>query len=162
MNKEIVLAGGCFWGVQEFFRRAGTVSQVSGYSQGHVINPSYQQVCTQETGHAEVVKITYDPNQITLERILELYFRIIDPTLLNQQGNDKGTQYRTGIYYVDQEDEGIIRKALANEQAKYRKPLVVEVEPLKNFSEAESYHQDYLVKNPRGYCHIDMSLLDKD
>lgn len=160
MHKEIVLAGGCFWGVQEFFRRAGTHSQTSGYSQGHVKHPSYEQVCTGETGHAEVVKIVYDPETISLKRILELYFRIIDPTLINQQGNDIGTQYRTGIYFVDPTDEAIIVEALKQEQLKYSKPLVVEVEPVKNFYEAEGYHQDYLIKNPQGYCHVDMSVLD--
>ena len=159
-EKQIVLAGGCFWGVQEFFRRAGTTSQISGYSQGQVFQPSYEQVCTGTTGHAEVVKVVYNPEVISLERILELYFRIIDPTLVNQQGNDIGPQYRTGIYYKQDIDLPIIEQVLNNEQKKYAKPLVVEVEKLHNFFVAENYHQNYLIKNPQGYCHVDMSLLN--
>ncbi len=162
MEKEIVLAGGCFWGVQEFFRRAQTKAQISGYSQGKVFRPTYQQVCTGLTGHAEVVKIVYDPEVISLARILELYLRIIDPTLVNQQGNDIGPQYRTGIYYTDESDRPLIEETLKKEQEKYDKPLVVEVEKLHNFFIAETYHQDYLVKNPSGYCHVDMSLLEDD
>lgn len=157
--KEIALAGGCFWGVDEFFsRKEGVLTTKSGYSNGHVEKPTYEQVCTGETGHAETVYLTYDEEKINLETILEKFFKVIDPTSLNRQGNDVGTQYRTGIYYVDPEDEALVRDFIEGKKDKYTKPIVVEVEPLRNFFDAEEYHQDYLKKNPRGYCHIDLSI----
>lgn len=157
--KEIALAGGCFWGVDEFFsRKEGVLTTKSGYSNGHVEKPTYEQVCTGETGHAETVYLTYDEEKINLETILEKFFKVIDPTSLNRQGNDVGTQYRTGIYYVDPEDEALVRDFIEAKKDKYTKPIVVEVEPLRNFFDAEEYHQDYLKKNPRGYCHIDLSI----
>lgn len=158
--KEIVVAGGCFWGVEEYFRRAkGIIEATSGYAQGHVEQASYQQVCSGETGHSEVVKLTYDPSVISLEKICEHLFRIMDPTTRNRQGNDIGSQYRSGIYYMDAEDEPIIKNFIAKEQRNYRKPIVTEVEPLGLFVKAEDYHQMYLVKNPTGYCHVNMNLL---
>lgn len=157
--KKIALAGGCFWGVDEFFsRKEGVLSTKSGYSNGQVENPSYEEVCTGKTGHAETVYIEYDENRITLENILEKFFKVIDPTSLNRQGNDVGTQYRTGIYFIDPSDEEKVKAFIDGKKSRYDKPIVVEVEPMRNFFDAEEYHQDYLKKNPRGYCHIDLSL----
>ncbi len=157
--KEIALAGGCFWGVDEFFsRKEGVIYTESGYSNGHVENPSYKEVCTGKTGHAETVYLKYDENKITLEAILNKFFKVIDPTSLNKQGNDRGTQYRTGIYYLDAKDKEKIESFIETKRSKYNKPIVVEVEPLKNYYKAEDYHQDYLKNNPGGYCHIDLSI----
>jgi len=157
--KEIALAGGCFWGVDEFFsRKVGVLSTKSGYSNGQVENPTYEEVCAGKTGHAETVYIQYDETRISLETILEKFFKVIDPTSLNRQGNDIGTQYRTGIYYIDESDKEAIDKFIEGKKPRYTRPIVVEVEPLRNFFDAEEYHQDYLKKNPRGYCHIDLSI----
>lgn len=157
--KEIYLAGGCFWGLQAFFDlRDGIIETIVGYANGNTENPTYEQVCTNRTGYAETLYIKYDENKITLNKILEDFWKVIDPTLLNRQGGDRGTQYRTGIYYTDANDLDIIKESLGNEQKKYQKPIVTEVEKLKNFYEAEDYHQKYLKKNPGGYCHIDLSL----
>lgn len=157
--KEIYLAGGCFWGLQAFFDlRKGIEETVVGYANGITENPTYEQVCTNTTGYAETVYIKYDENEITLTKILEDFWKVIDPTLLNRQGGDIGTQYRTGIYYVQEEDLEIINESLEKEKAKYSKTIVTEVMPLKNFYAAEEYHQKYLEKNPNGYCHIDLTL----
>lgn len=157
--KIIYLAGGCFWGVEEYFSRIeGIIDTEVGYANGKKVNPTYQQVCTGLTGHAETVYVKYDESIVSLELILERFFRIIDPTLLNRQGGDIGSQYRTGIYYTDFDDIEIINKAIENEQIKYNDPIVTEVKELAFFYYAEDYHQDYLKKNPGGYCHIDMSL----
>lgn len=157
--KEIYLAGGCFWGLQAFFDlRKGVVETIVGYANGNTENPTYELVCTNKTGYAETVYIKYDEEEITLNKILEDFWKVIDPTLLNRQGGDIGTQYRTGIYYTDENDLNIIRNSIGYEQKKYNKPIVTEVEKLKNFYKAEEYHQKYLKKNPNGYCHIDLSL----
>jgi peptide-methionine (S)-S-oxide reductase len=157
--KEIYLAGGCFWGVEEYFSRInGVVDTQVGYANGTVPNPSYEEVCTGTTGHAETTYIKYDENTITLQRLLERFWRVIDPTSFNKQGNDIGSQYRTGIYYTNGEDLLIIGKSLEGVESKYNKPIVTEILPLKSFYDAEEYHQDYLKKNPGGYCHIDMSI----
>lgn len=160
--KTIYLAGGCFWGVEEYFSRlAGVRDAVSGYANGNIENPTYRQVCSGNTGFAETVKVTYDPKIIPLSTILRQYFSIIDPTILNRQGNDIGTQYRTGIFYTDSADLPIIEQVMREEAAKFSKPIVVEFEPLKNFYPAEDYHQDYLKKNPFGYCHISFDGIDQ-
>jgi peptide-methionine (S)-S-oxide reductase len=157
--KEIYLAGGCFWGMQAYFDlRKGVKETVAGYANGKIENPTYEQVCTNTTGYAETVYIKYDENEITLDKILADFWKVIDPTLLNRQGADMGTQYRTGIYYVDKDDLSTIKKSLENEAKKYNEPIVTEVMLLKNFYTAEEYHQKYLQKNPDGYCHIDLSL----
>lgn len=157
--KEIYLAGGCFWGLQAFFDlRNGVIETIAGYANGKTENPTYEQVCTNKTGYAETVLIKYDENKITLSKILEDFWKVIDPTLLNRQGGDIGTQYRTGIYYTDENDLYAIKNSLDNEQKKYKQTIVTEVEKLKNFYKAEDYHQKYLKKNPKGYCHIDLSL----
>lgn len=161
-TKEIYLAGGCFWGVEAYFERIpGVMDVVSGYANGNTRNPSYEQVIYMGTGHAETVKVVYDPERVDLETLLRHFFRIIDPTSLNRQGNDRGTQYRTGIYYTEEADAPLITAALQREQGKWQQPLVVENEPLIAFDDAEEYHQDYLAKNPNGYCHVDLNLVDQ-
>lgn len=163
MVKKIVVAGGCFWGVQEYYRRLkGILTTKVGYAQGFVVDPVYTEVKTGSTLHAEVVYLEYDPTIISLTSILEHLFRMIDPTSLNRQGGDIGTQYRTGVYYYDDNEAVIIRDYIAQRQKEYRRPIVVECEPMKTFYDAETYHQDYLVKNPQGYCHVDFSLIKED
>jgi len=158
--KSIILAGGCFWGVEAYYKRVkGVTFTKVGYSNGKTKNPSYKEVCTGETEHAEVCYIKYDENIISLDKILEHFFRIIDPTSLNRQGADIGTQYRTGIFYIDREDSTIIKEFITKEQEKYNNKIVVEIEELSNYYDAETYHQSYLEKNPTGYCHVDLNLL---
>lgn len=160
--KEIVLAGGCFWGVQAYFDTIdGVVETKVGYANGNKENPTYEEVCTNTTGFAEACHIKYDENIISLEDLLRNYWKIINPTLKDRQGNDIGTQYRTGIYYIDSDDADIIIKSRDEEQKKYDKQIVTEIEPLKNFYDAEEYHQKYLEKNPNGYCHIPRELFKK-
>ena len=158
----IYLAGGCFWGVEAYFQRIpGVVDAVSGYANGQTENPSYEDVVRRNTGHAETVQVIYDADRLSLDDILQYYFRVIDPTSLNQQGNDRGTQYRTGVYYTNPAEQAVIAAALTREQRKHSQPVVVENLPLKHFYEAEEYHQDYLIKNPNGYCHIDIRKADE-
>lgn len=160
-TKTIYLAGGCFWGVEAYMQRLpGVIDAVSGYANGQTAHPSYEDVI-HGSGHAETVKVDYDPERISLTDLLRYYFRVIDPTSLNKQGNDRGRQYRTGIYYTNPAEAQTIRAALAAEQRKYSRPIVVEALPLQNFYPAEAYHQDYLAKNPNGYCHIDIRLADQ-
>ena len=152
----IYLAGGCFWGVQKYIDQFdGVIETTVGYANGKTRNPSYEQVCWENTGHAETVKVRYDDERISTEQLLDYYFLVIDPLSVNRQGNDIGTQYRTGIYY-DDEDELLpeIMKAVQKERRKVGQPLAVEVRELENFYPAEEYHQKYLDKNPTGYCHI--------
>lgn len=162
MMKTIYLAGGCFWGVEAYFQRInGVLNTQVGYANGQTVNPTYQQVCHGSTGHVETVRIDYDEQLIHLKQILQHYFRIINPTSLNKQGNDSGTQYRVGIYYVDSADYDVIVRAIDDEQLRYRDKIVVENQPLEVFYAAEDYHQNYLNVNPNGYCHIDLSLADE-
>ena len=163
MNKQIWLAGGCFWGLQAYLDRLYGVNEtVVGYANGNTDHPTYEQVCYQHTGHAETVFVDYDNERISLSTLLEYYFKVVDPTSLNRQGNDRGIQYRSGIYYQDDVDLPQIRQAVAMEQKKHSSTIVVEVLPLKHFYAAEEYHQKYLDKNPTGYCHIDLASLDFD
>ena len=158
--KEIYLAGGCFWGLEAYMQKIkGVEDAVSGYANGKTDNPSYKDLHT--SGHAETVKVVYNPDMVSLEELLEYYLRVVDPVSINKQGNDTGTQYRTGVYYTNNSEKTIIENVLANEQNKYDKPIAIEVLPLQQFFIAEEYHQDYLDKNPGGYCHIDLSLADK-
>lgn len=158
MKQEIYLAGGCFWGLEEYLANLpGVIETEVGYANGNTENPSYEQVCRENTGHAETVHTVYDSEKISLGFLLERYFEVIDPTSLNRQGGDVGSQYRTGIYYVNEEDRLIAHKALDKLQQSYRKRIAVELLPLKNFYRAEDYHQKYLQKNPHGYCHIPRS-----
>ena len=159
--QSIYLAGGCFWGVEAYFERIdGVLNAVSGYANGRTENPSYEDVVYRNSGHAETVKVVYNPDKLSLDDILQYYFRIIDPTSLNKQGNDRGVQYRVGIYSTDAAEQEVITAALAKLQERYKKPVVVENQPLQHFYEAEQYHQDYLMKNPNGYCHVDLSKAD--
>lgn len=156
--KEIVLAGGCFWGVEEYISRvSGIIETKVGYANGTKENPTYEEVCTNTTGHAEAVYIKFDENIISLEDLLNRFWRIIDPTLKNRQGPDIGSQYRTGIYYIDKKDLPIIMKTYNEQKGKYGVKIATEVELLKVFYDAEEYHQKYLKKNPGGYCHIDLN-----
>ena len=161
--EEIYLAGGCFWGVEGYMDRIeGVIAATSGYGNGNTPNPSYEDVIRRKTGHAETVQVIYDPEKTDLVNILLYYFKVIDPTVLNRQGNDIGIQYRTGIYYTNDSQRDIIEMMIAEEQKKYNKPIVTEIQSIKNFYIAEEYHQNYLEKNPGGYCHIDLNLADEE
>ena len=160
---EIWLAGGCFWGLEAYVDQiSGVVKTSVGYANGNTMNPTYEEVCSSTTGHTETVFVAYDPQRLSLETLLTYYFKVIDPTSLNRQGNDRGSQYRTGIYYQDKADEAVINQLIAKEQLKYSRPIVTEVLPLDHYYIAEEYHQQYLAKNPNGYCHIDLSQLEDD
>jgi peptide-methionine (S)-S-oxide reductase len=155
-SETIVLGGGCFWCTEAVFDRVqGVLDVESGYCNGQLPNPSYEQVCTGRTGHAEVVKLVFDPARITLHEILEIFFVVHDPTTLNRQGNDVGTQYRSGIYYLNEAQKEVAETVIREigQSKAYRSPVVTEVEPLANYSAAEAYHQDYFRNNPnQGYC----------
>ncbi|WP_439240679.1 peptide-methionine (R)-S-oxide reductase MsrB [Lonepinella sp. BR2474] len=153
--REIYLAGGCFWGIEAYMERIyGVKDATSGYANGKTEQTSYRLIGG--TDHAETVHVTYDANLVSLDKLLKYYFQVIDPTSVNKQGNDRGRQYRTGIYYQNEQDKAIILAAIQAEQAKHKDKIQVEVEPLKHYILAEDYHQDYLKKNPNGYCHIDL------
>lgn len=154
-QREIYLAGGCFWGCEKFFSYIqGVIKTEVGYANGIIENPSYEAVCTGITGFAETVKIIYDAQQVSLPFLLKMYFEIIDPFSLNRQGNDRGTQYRTGIYFLRKEDEAVIREFVEKLESELGRKIVTEVQALENYYVAEAYHQDYLKNNPSGYCHI--------
>ena len=156
--KTIYLAGGCFWGVQKYFNQFnGVISTEVGYANGPDIKPTYQEVCD-SSGHAETVKVVYDENRIDLTELLNYYFMVIDPLSVNKQGNDRGIQYRTGIYYTENDQLSEIESVYQEQELKAGAKLAVELEPLRNFFTAEEYHQKYLDKNPGGYCHIPNSL----
>lgn len=160
MNRQtIYFAGGCFWGTEHFMKLIkGVVTTEVGYANSNTPNPSYKEVCTGATNAAETVKVIYDVDVVSLSFLIDLFFKTIDPTSLNRQGNDRGTQYRTGIYYTDDQQRDIIEQSIEKISRSYTRPIVVECLPIKNFYPAEDYHQDYLGKNPGGYCHIDRSL----
>lgn len=154
-RSSIVLAGGCFWGLQKFLDQfQGILSTQAGYANSVIANCSYRQVCSGMTHAAEAVRVVYDPKQISLRQILDVFFAVINPTTKNRQGNDIGTNYRSGIYYTNEKERAVIETAVRTEQKKYRDAIVTEVLPLENFYPAEEFHQDYLSKNPGGYCHI--------
>jgi peptide-methionine (S)-S-oxide reductase len=152
--EHITLAGGCFWCLEAVYEQVdGVVSVESGYSNGHAKNPSYQQVCSGDTGHAEVVRVAFDPARISLREILEIFFSIHDPTTLNRQGNDVGTQYRSGIYVHSPEQQAVASEVLAEADAAHGGRVVTELEPVANYSRAEQYHQHYFANHPEeGYC----------
>jgi peptide-methionine (S)-S-oxide reductase len=154
--ETITLGGGCFWCTEAVFVQVrGIVDVESGYSNGHVRQPSYEDVCTGTTGHNEVVKLVYDPTVISTREVLEIFFVIHDPTTLNRQGNDTGTQYRSGIYFSNPAQQAVAQEVMAEMAASgvYSRPLVTEVLPLDNYSAAEDYHQDFFARNPnQGYC----------
>ncbi|MDR2630532.1 MAG: peptide-methionine (S)-S-oxide reductase MsrA [Spirochaetaceae bacterium] len=160
--KTIYIAAGCFWGAEKYFSLIRGVYRTEvGYANGKTENPSYEEVKHRETGHAETVLVEYDPRVISLSFLLDLYYEAVDPTSLNRQGADVGTQYRTGIYYTDEEDLPVIQKSLEKLREKLGVPAVIEVKPLKNYYPAEEYHQKYLDKNPGGYCHITPSQFNR-
>ena len=165
--REIYLAGGCFWGVEAFMKRLpGVASTQVGYANGKssLEEPTYEQVCTDATGFAETVHVRYDPHVISLPLLLEAFFSIIDPVSVNRQGEDEGTQYRTGIYWIDPADELPVRDALyklGRSLPEGSGPVAVEAQPLSSFWPAEDYHQDYLDKNPTGYCHVDLGSAER-
>lgn len=158
----IYLAGGCFWGVEAYFSKLpGVIKTEVGYANGKTQNPTYEEVSTGGTGFVETVLVEYNSKEISLSDILSHYFGVVDVTALNRQAHDTGTQYRSGIYYVKEQDKKIIENVIKQEQKKYKKPIVTEVKKLEKFYLAEEYHQKYLEKNPGGYCHIDLSKVKK-
>ena len=160
--KEIYFAGGCFWGTEHLFQLVrGVVATEVGYANGKVKDPSYEQVISQTTGFAEAVKVQYDADEVNLPLLISLFYKSIDPTTLNRQGNDVGDNYRSGIYTTDKDTEAIVKTEAAKLAKNYDKPVVVEMIPLENFYRAEDYHQDYLVNNPNGYCHVPLSVFEE-
>lgn len=157
--KDIYLAGGCFWGTEHYFKQVeGVVETEVGFANGHTENPTYEEVYTDETGYAETVHVKYNPEVVSLRFLLQLYFKAIDPVSLNKQGHDEGTRYRTGIYYTESADLPVVNEVFDEVQRHYDQPLAVERQPLERFFTADEYHQDYLEKNPTGYCHLPLSL----
>ena len=155
--KTIYVAGGCFWGLEKYIDLVnGVVDAEVGYANGANASATYGD----GSGYAEAVKVVYDPNVAPLPFLLDLFYDAIDPTSVNMQGNDLGTEYRTGIYYTDPADEAVVDRSLARLQKEYTEPIAVESGPLTNYTRAEDYHQDYLEKNPSGYCHIAQKLFD--
>ena len=151
---EIYFAGGCFWGMEKALKALDGVTETeTGYANGTTENPSYEEVCTDTTGHRETVKVVYDPEAVSLETLLKAFFICIDPSQRNRQGNDVGTQYQTGIYTTDPESEAFVKQYVEGIRGSYPQ-FYTEIQPLKQFWPAEEYHQDYLDKNPQGYCHI--------
>ena len=160
-ERDIYLAAGCFWGAEKYLKLIeGVTFTEVGFANGNTENPTYKEVYTDQTGYAETVHLRYNPSIVSLRFLLEMYFKAIDPTSLNKQGEDEGTRYRTGIYYSDSTDRTVIDEVVAEEAKKYGLPLCVEVEPLRNFYPADEYHQDYLDKNPTGYCHLPVALFE--
>jgi peptide methionine sulfoxide reductase msrA/msrB len=154
-EREIWLAGGCFWGIDKYLGLIpGVIRTVVGYANGSTPQPTYEEVCGGRTGHAETVAVTYDSERLDLGDLLALFLDVIDPTSLNQQGNDVGPQYRSGIFYEDPADRAVAEAVLAEAQARLMARIVVELAPLTQFWPAEDYHQDYLLRQPQGYCHI--------
>ena len=153
---EIYLAGGCFWGLEEYFSRIEGVEETTvGYANGQVESTNYQLI--HQTDHAETVHLIYDEKRVSLREILLYYFRVIDPLSVNKQGNDVGRQYRTGVYYTNQADKAVIEQVFSEQEKQLGQKIAVELEPLRHYVLAEDYHQDYLKKNPGGYCHINVN-----
>lgn len=159
MLKTIYFAGGCFWGIQHLFSLVpGVSSSIAGYANSNTPSPTYKEVCTGRTDAAETVRVDYDSDCVSLDELIGLYLKAVDPTSLNRQGNDRGTQYRTGIYYTDPADAPVIEKAMRTLDHQLGGRLAIEYGALSNFYPAEEYHQDYLDKNPGGYCHVNPAL----
>lgn len=155
--KIIYLAGGCFWGVERYFQLLkGVTNTEVGYANGNKDNPKYEELKSGEASHAETLKLTYDESIISLEKILEHFLRFVDPYTIDKQGHDVGHQYRSGVYYVDDSDKDIILNYFKNHLKDNYK---IEVKRLDNYFKAEEYHQDYLLKNPNGYCHVNLNLI---
>lgn len=163
MTKTIFLAGGCFWGTQHYLKQInGILETQTGFANGNLEcqHPTYEQVYTDRTGYAETVRVVFDPEVLPLRKLVELYFLCIEPTSVNRQGEDEGTRYRTGIYYLEPEDRLTIMDVYREVQHGYSSPLAVEVEPLETFEPAAEYHQNYLDKHPDGYCHLPEALFE--
>jgi peptide methionine sulfoxide reductase msrA/msrB len=155
--KEIYFAGGCFWGVEHFFKGVdGVAEAMPGYANGNTENPTYKEVYTDTTGFAETVRVRYNPERVSLDFLTRMFFTVTDPLTLNRQGHDEGTRYRSGVFYVNEEDRPVIEAVFQEVSAKLGVPLVTQLEPLRNFYSAEEYHQNYLDKNPEGYCHLSL------
>jgi peptide methionine sulfoxide reductase msrA/msrB len=162
MIKEIYFAAGCFWGAQHYLKQIrGVTATMTGFANGKdTASVTYEEVYTDRTGYAETVRVVFDPEVLPLKKLVELYFLCIEPTSLNRQGEDEGTRYRTGIYYIDPDDRYTIMDVFREVQHGYSSPLTVEVEPLETFEPADAYHQDYLDKHPDGYCHLPEALFE--
>ena len=162
MEKTIYLAAGCFWGAQHYLKQIrGIIETETGFANGKTTDPvTYEEVYTDRTGYAEAVRVVFDPEVLPLRKLIQLYFMSIEPTSVNQQGEDRGTRYRTGIYYIDPDDVGTIMDVCREVQRDYSMPLAVEVEPIEVFHPADEYHQDYLAKHPDGYCHLPQALFE--
>ena len=159
--KEIYLAGGCFWGTEHYFKQIdGVLETETGFANGNTDNPTYEEVYTDTTGYAETVRVAYDETKVRLEFRIDMFFHAIDPTLLNRQGHDEGTRYRTGVYYTDETELPVIKRIFDEKQKLYDQPIVTEIAPLRNFFPADEYHQDYLDKHPDGYCHLPVELFE--
>ena len=160
MEKVIYIAGGCFWGVERYYQQLlGVISTEVGYANGDKANPTYEEVKHHLASHAETLKLTYDDSIISLEKILEHFLRFVDPYSIDKQGEDEGHQYRSGVYYIDENDYPIIKNYFdKNLNENYQ----IEILKLDNFYRAEEYHQDYLIKNPSGYCHVNLGLIKKN
>jgi peptide-methionine (S)-S-oxide reductase len=152
--EKFVLGGGCFWCLDAVYRNVrGVSSSIAGYAGGHVKNPTYEQVCHMDTGHAEVLEVTFDPEEVSAENILDIFFTLHDPTQLNRQGADVGSQYRSSMMYENESQEKLFETSIERAKEIWGEGVVTEVVPLETFYEAESYHQDYFAKNPnQGYC----------
>ena len=160
-EKTIYLAGGCYWGVQKYVDNIrGVMETEVGFANGNTHHPTYQQVRYENTGHAETVRVRYDADVLPLERLLELFYKIIDPCSVDQQGEDVGHQYRTGVYHTDENDAPVIAASLKALEAQVGSPLAVEACALEHFYSAEEYHQKYLDKNPTGYCHVPWAMIN--
>jgi methionine-S-sulfoxide reductase len=161
--KQIILAGGCFWGVEAYYKRLkGVIDTQVGYANGNYPNPTYEEVCNEKATHAEAVLVKYDEKVVNLETLLDHLFRIIDPTSVNKQGHDEGVQYRSGVYFLEAKDEEAAKKFVLSRQPQYKRRIALEIQSLRGFYDAETYHQDYLDKNPNGYCHVDFRVLRKE
>ena len=159
-TKIIYIGGGCFWGVEAYYKKLkGIISTKVGYANGTTKNPTYKEVKSQQSKHVECVKIEYNPVIISLEKICEHFLRFVDPYSINKQGEDEGIQYRSGIYFVDLEDEKIIKDYFSKV---VKDNYVTEIKKLDNFYEGEEFHQNYLDKNPNGYCHVNLNLIKPD
>ncbi|MDR2956745.1 MAG: peptide-methionine (S)-S-oxide reductase MsrA, partial [Coriobacteriales bacterium] len=158
-ERDIYLAGGCFWGVEKYLSLVpGVLNTRAGYANSKIPNPSYQQVCSGDSGAVETVHCLYDQAVLRLDELLFMYFDIIDPTSIDRQANDIGSQYRTGIYYTEASDADVVQACLFELAIRYQQPIVVENQMLGSFYAAEDYHQSYLDKNPQGYCHLPIDM----
>ena len=159
--KKIYLAGGCFWGVEHYMSLIEGIKETTvGYANSDIPDPAYEDLKAHRSSASETVETVYDETVISLREVLDLFFQIIDPTILDRQGHDVGHQYRTGIYFTDKEDLPIIEEAVKELASRYDEPIVTVVMELESFTKAEDYHQDYLVKNPNGYCHVDLKMFE--